>query len=130
VTTVPSSDHARDEAHPLRAIVGSTIGLTRDRFQRLLTRSTAEADKRDVVPEKFSPSVQLGGASVLLIDDTWVSGGSVQSAAGALKGAGAGPVGVVVIGRLIDESYEDQGQRLADLPKQFDWDTCSLRAGA
>jgi predicted amidophosphoribosyltransferase len=128
VTTVPSSDGVRDETHPLRSIVGELAGVTRDRFQRLLTRSELEAEKRDVVPEKFLLSTGLDGASVLLIDDTWVSGGSVQSAAGALKDGGAGAVGVVVLGRLIDQAYEDQGERLAALPKQFDWDTCALHS--
>lgn len=60
------------------------------------------------------------------MDDTWVTGGSVQSAAGALKEAGARSVCAVVIGRLIDETYEDQGKRLADLPKRFDWSACAL----
>ena len=128
VTTVPSSDAVRDEMHPLRSIVGELAGPTRDRFQRLLTRSTLEAEKRDVVVEKFAPSAELSGASVLLIDDTWVSGGSVQSAAGALKVAGSGAVGVLVFGRLIDQAYEDQGERLAALPKQFDWEPARSHA--
>ena len=128
VTTVPSSDGVRDEIHPLRAIVSETVGATRSRFQRLLTRSELEAEKRDVAPEKFSSSTELDGASVLLIDDTWVSGGSVQSAAGALKAAGAGTVGVVVLGRLIDQTYADQGERLSALPKQFNWDACALHS--
>ena len=63
---------------------------------------------------------------MLLIDDTWVSGGSVQSAAGALKAAGAGAVGVVVFARLIDQDYGDQGDRLKKLPKEFDWATCAI----
>ncbi|MGH3429853.1 MAG: hypothetical protein ACRDQZ_20170 [Mycobacteriales bacterium] len=130
VTIVPSSDAGRDETHPLREIVSQTVGLTGDRFQRLLMRSALEADKRDVAPEKFSPSGGLDGASVLLVDDTWVTGGSVQSAAGALKAAGAGSVGAVVIGRLIDQTYEDQGERLAELPREFDWDTCALHMPA
>lgn len=126
VTTVPSSEGARDETHPLRDIAGRIVGITRGRFRRLLTRSAVEADKRGVVPEKFSPAADLAGASVLLIDDTWVTGGSVQSAAGALKAAGAGAVGAVVMGRLIDEHYGDQGERLASLPREFDWDVCAL----
>jgi adenine/guanine phosphoribosyltransferase-like PRPP-binding protein len=39
---------------------------------------------------------------VLLVDDTWVSGGSAQSAAAALKLAGARRVALVVIGRHVD----------------------------
>jgi orotate phosphoribosyltransferase len=39
---------------------------------------------------------------VLLVDDTWVSGGSGQSAAAALKTAGARRVALVVLGRHVD----------------------------
>lgn len=38
----------------------------------------------------------------MLIDDTWTTGASTQSAAYALKAAGARRVGVVVIGRRRD----------------------------
>lgn len=89
-----------------------------------------EADKRSVEPRKFAPSRTLNGESVLLVDDTWVTGGSVQSAAGALKSAGAGPVGVLVIARLIDEDYGDNQDRLEKLPKPFDWTTCALHQAA
>jgi len=130
VTTVPSSEIARDEAHPLRRMVGETVGPTRDRYQRLLIRSALQADKRDIVPEKFTATTEMDGATVLLIDDTWVSGGSVQSAAGALKAAGAGAVGAMVIARLIDQDYGDHGDRLKKLPKEFDWAACALHTAA
>lgn len=44
----------------------------------------------------------VAGADVLLVDDTWVSGGSAQSAAAALKAAGARRVALVVLGRHLD----------------------------
>jgi orotate phosphoribosyltransferase len=44
----------------------------------------------------------VAGADVLLVDDTWVSGASAQSAAAALKAAGARRVALVVIGRHVD----------------------------
>jgi predicted amidophosphoribosyltransferase len=130
VTTVPSSDGDRDEAHPLRSIVGETVGVTNGRFERLLARSQVDAEKRSVVPEKFTSSRGLNGEAILLIDDTWVTGASVQSAAGALKAAGASRVGTVVIGRLIDQTYEDQGERLGALPRPFDWDACALHGAS
>ena len=44
----------------------------------------------------------VAGESVLVVDDTWVSGGSAQSVAVALKMAGAARVVVVVLGRHVD----------------------------
>jgi orotate phosphoribosyltransferase len=62
---------------------------------------------------------------VLLIDDTWTTGGSVQAAACALKHAGARRVGVVVIGRHINREYGENDERLRELPP-FSWDTCAV----
>jgi hypothetical protein len=46
VTTVPSSEAARDEHHPLRAIVGQIVEPTRDRHERVLRRSTITIEER------------------------------------------------------------------------------------
>jgi hypothetical protein len=126
VTTVPSSDRQRDPDHPLRRIVGADVGATRDRYAPLLARSGTDVPNRKVDPGKYNPSRDLDGESVLLIDDTWTSGANAQSAAGALKTAGAGPVGVLVIGRHVQESYKDNATRLRVLPRAFDWGICAL----
>lgn len=43
----------------------------------------------------------VAGRRVLLIDDTLTTGARAQSAAVALSGAGAGPVAVLVVGRVV-----------------------------
>lgn len=47
-------------------------------------------------------SAELAGLDILLVDDTWVSGASAQSAAATLKRAGAARVAIVVLGRHVD----------------------------
>jgi hypothetical protein len=126
VTTVPSSERQRDASHPLRRIVGADVGPTRARYVPLLARSGTPVLARTVDPGKYSPSRDLTGEAVLLIDDTWASGANAQSAAGGLKAACAGPVGVLVIGRHIQESYKRNAARLEDLPRSFDWTVCAL----
>lgn len=65
--------------------------------------------------------------SVLLIDDTWTTGGNAQSAALALRSAGAVKVAIVVIGRHFDrdfrncETYYQQAKAV-----KFTWDSCCL----
>jgi hypothetical protein len=54
------------------------------------------------VPAGPTVAGQVAAADVLLVDDTWVSGGSAQSAAAALKAAGARRVALVVLGRHVD----------------------------
>jgi|SRR5579884_225122 len=129
VTTVPSGDPERDEQHPLRRIVGELVGPTRGRYARLLRRT-----EKEVVPRRFDAgryrSVQaLGGEDVLLIDDTWTTGASAQSAAAALRRAGAGTVAAVVIGRHVNRDWHENGQYLDGLPGPFDWSHCVLCQG-
>jgi hypothetical protein len=126
VTTVPSSDPDRDATHPLRRIVGADVGATRDRYVPLLARSGTPVPARTVDPGKYSPTRDLHGDAILLVDDTWTSGANAQSAAGALKTAGAGPVGILVIGRHIQEAYRNNAARLRALPRPFDWSVCAF----
>jgi adenine/guanine phosphoribosyltransferase-like PRPP-binding protein len=71
----------------------------------------------------------LSATNVLLIDDTWTTGSNAQSAAFALKDAGASTVGFVVIGRYVAREYEDHGARLDALPRPFRWETCAHHDG-
>jgi len=94
-----------------------------------VTSSGTEVAARTVDPGKFSATQDLAGEPVLLLDDTWASGASVQSAAGALKTAGAGKVAVLVIGRHVNPEYGDNAARLRTLPRGFDWDRCAVHRG-
>jgi predicted amidophosphoribosyltransferase len=124
ITTVPSSSRERDERHPLRHIVGEIAAPTRDRYERLLTRTVAPVEDRTISAEKYVAARQLSGEPVLLIDDTWTTGANAQSAAAALRDAGAGPIALVVIGRHIKRDWHDNDQRLGQLPRPFHWDEC------
>jgi predicted amidophosphoribosyltransferase len=126
VTTVPSSDRERDERHPLRWLVGEVVGPTRARHERLLTRSALDVDPREAHPQKYEPVRTLAGESVLLIDDTWTTGANAQSAAGALKAAGAGPTATVVIGRHLNREWHENDRRLRGIVRPFDWEHCAL----
>jgi hypothetical protein len=128
VTTVPSDDRQRDERHPLRWLVGEVVAPTSDRHERLLTRSERAVDSRTFNPHKYEPARALGGESVLLIDDTWTTGASAQSAAAALKSAGAGPVAAVVIGRHLNREWHENDRRLQGIAQPFDWDRCAFCA--
>lgn len=125
VTTVPSGDRQRDEQHPLRWIVAELVAPTRNRHERLLRRSATVVDDRAFSAEKFVAQRALAGEPVLLIDDTWTTGANAQSAAAALRRAGAGPIGAVVIGRHINREWRGNHQRLSALTHPFDWSRCA-----
>jgi predicted amidophosphoribosyltransferase len=125
-TTVPSGDRCRDERHPLRHLVGELVGPTRGRYRHLLRRTDAETPPRTFDPAKFGTATQLRGQSILLIDDTWTTGATAQSAAAALKQAGAGRVAAVVIGRHLNRDWHENDRRIRGIARPFNWDECAL----
>jgi predicted amidophosphoribosyltransferase len=137
VTCVPSSTSQRDEASALRSLVRGCAPVA-DRFERLLEPTGAVAsDDRHYNPNRYRPRRDLEGESVLIIDDTWASGGHAQSAAAMLDAHGAGVLALAVIGRHLRRAWEPvrdsgvtTGDRLDALPKQFDWDTCAVHDGS
>jgi len=128
VTVVPSGTVARDDARPrLRTIFGRVVTLTAGRFERVLAPTDSTTPGHQYDADRFRALRPLDGDDVLLIDDTWTTGASVQSAAYALKCAGARRVGVLVIGRHVDPTFRDNGDRLKALPRPFDWAVCAAR---
>jgi len=98
VAVVPSGQ-GRPGAHPLTGIVESCVDLP---VTRLAVRLPAQPCRRGISLRWLSVAGLAARAEVLLVDDTWVSGGSAQSAAAALKLAGARRVALVVLGRHVD----------------------------
>lgn len=128
VTTVPSGSRERDQSHPLRRIVGELVAPTRARYEPLLARSATAVAPRAFEPSKFEPTRELAGQAVLLIDDTWTTGASAESAAAALRRAGAGPIAAVVIGRYLNREWHQNARRLQAIRRRFDWGSCAVEA--
>ena len=127
VTTVPGTRPRTDE-HPLVTIV-RRIGQTRDRYEPAAHPRTRRIDRGSRrTSDRYQPTRTLAEhPSVLLVDDTWTTGGRAQSAAIALREAGAAQVAVVVIGRHFDRAFgtgEAYYQRARSL--KFTWDRCCL----
>lgn len=97
VAVVPSGQ-GRPGEHPLLRIVGGCVDLPLIR----LPVAPQAVHVRGVSLDWLRPDGPAAGADVLVVDDTWVSGGSAQSAAAALKLAGAGRVAIVVLGRHVN----------------------------
>lgn len=127
VTTVPSL-RGRDGTHPLQRIVASGIRSTAIRHRQLLVPGARDGGGRTFDAQRF----QVVGPvpeSILLIDDTWTTGSRVQSAAAALKSAGARRTAAVILGRHFDPAF---GQNQAFLnvlgrTQRFDWGQCCLQ---
>ena len=99
---VVPSGRGRAGPHPLQVLVAPFLTLP---WLSLRPRPGGDPWARSLDPGRFRAGPQVTGAGVLLLDDTWASGASAQSAAAALKQAGARPVAVVVIGRHVNRLH-------------------------
>ncbi len=109
---VVPSGRGRPGGHPLVGLVRSCIDVP---LAGLAVAPAGAAHVRGVDPGWLRVAGPVAGADVLVVDDTWVSGGSAQSAAVALKLAGARRVAIIVIGRHVNPDDPQSARFLADL---------------
>lgn len=117
VAVVPTAS-ARPGVHPLRKLIAPYLGWP---WAELAARP--DQRERDLDPGRFA-AAPVPGARVLLVDDTWTTGASAQSAAMALRRAGARSIATVVIGRHVGRGARD----LAAMP--FRMESCAAHYGA
>ena len=119
IAVVPTA-RGRPGVHPLRLLAQGYLTIP---WADLSARPGAEQD-RDLDPARFL-AVPLPAARVLLIDDTWTTGSSAQSAARARRAAGASSVVTVVLGRHVGQAAAERaGLGPAAMP--FRLDACGL----
>jgi hypothetical protein len=115
---VPSGQ-GRPGPHPLLGIVASCVDVL---IVPLAAAPGAAARARGLADGVAVGWLTVGravaGTDVLLVDDTWVSGASAQSAAAALKAAGARRVALVVLGRHVDPADPRSAEFLRTMRSQ------------
>jgi predicted amidophosphoribosyltransferase len=92
------------------------------------TRSESAAERRQrIVPDLFAADPSINGKRVLLLDDTFTSGGTMASAARALRDAGAVCVIGISFGRQLNANREEARDLIAKLPQRsLDLETCPV----
>ncbi|GAA4859180.1 hypothetical protein GCM10025787_49760 [Saccharopolyspora rosea] len=104
-STVPSTRRP-DRVHPMRNIASTVLGdVDGLREVTLLPGPAFAQSPRKFVEGMWRVEGSCHGAHVLLIDDTWTTGANVQSAAAALRAAGAARVTVLVLARWLDPAW-------------------------
>jgi adenine/guanine phosphoribosyltransferase-like PRPP-binding protein len=106
VTIVPSKRGIAYEQQPLRAAL-SLAAPVRAKLQPTLTHVVgSQIQRRSYNPNAFArTSVDVEGERVALIEDTWVTGATAISAAGALLSFGAAAVGIYPIARVLNDNF-------------------------
>lgn len=126
LTIVPSLS-GRVGKHPLE----QALRMTQDHrplYQRLLHTTGVALGRREVNPGAYSFDLAARGRSVLLVDDTFTSGSHVQSAAAALRAAGADVVAALVVGRYVNPHFSEETRVLWEAQRgtDFDFNRCCL----
>jgi hypothetical protein len=67
-----------------------------------LERGHSETGHLAPDPHAYAVTGDVERRRVLLVDDTWVTGARIRSAAAALQRAGASVVAMTVVGRIVD----------------------------
>jgi hypothetical protein len=119
LAAIVPSGQGRHGPHPMLGIVASCVDVS---IVPLSVTPGAAAPARGLADGVTAGWLTVGGAvagaDVLLVDDTWVSGASAQSAAAALKAAGVRRVALVVLGRHVDPADPRSAEFLRTLRSQ------------
>lgn len=119
--TVPSLP-ARPGEHPLHALAGRL--LPHGEVSLSAAPVVSAGGPRSVHPTHYRASALDDEPHVLVIDDTWTTGGHAQSAALALRSAGASTVSVLSVARHVDPAWAPTRQFLDGHNPRFDPTTC------
>ncbi len=119
--TVPS---LKQRGHP-QAFHVMTSGLLRNMPEAKMQASANVQYPREFRPDNFAVTSVVSGQHVLLVDDTWASGGHAESASGALKRAGATRVTILVLARWLSPHRGETSDFMKnELIQVFDPDLC------
>ena len=126
---VPSTSGVRTGEHPLQT---HFISMLAAGIPRLTPRYVGPTGgdrnaRRTFNPSHWDVDAPVGGLDrVLVLDDTWVSGGHAQSVASAFEQRGV-RARIIVLGRALIPSRTDHGRFLRDhSPMPFDSRICPL----
>lgn len=104
--TVPSLK-AVGGNHPLREKILTPMLASEFEIEVVATeiaKTRTEQERRELDPALYQVKGEVpSGCAVLLIDDTWTTGGHIQSVAKALKTAGAQKVAALCVARYMDQ---------------------------
>jgi len=123
--TVPSLP-LKPGDHIFRRIVATSPPVPNE---VVLTAATRVASPRAAKLGHFT-AVVPSGSHVLLLDDTWTEGGHAQSAALALRDAGAATVSVMVVARWINPEFGSNSTFIRErLTNNYDPEICPWTCG-
>ncbi len=115
---MPSHSSTRNGVGHLDQMINTIEGFpTEWTTGALVKNSPSKADhhRKQIVPDLFTASAAVQRKRILLFDDTYTTGGSIASAAHALKQRGASSVVGLTLGRQLNADWSDSADFVAAL---------------
>lgn len=103
ITIVPSTRGKTFENQPLRHTLERSPFFRGKIVPLVSYRTGTTVPRQTYTPGAFPCSRDARGARILLVEDTWVSGSTAVSTAGALVEAGARAVVIATVARLVEK---------------------------
>jgi hypothetical protein len=132
VTFVPSV-HRPGREHPAAGLARRAVGLSPAQRFPLSLGEHAGDDARTVRSDRFTVDShwtdRVRGQHVLVVDDTWTSGSKAQSAALAVRAAGATQVTLLCIARWCRQDWPDHRALLDACTEPYDATVCPVTRG-
>lgn len=130
ITFVPSLSD-RKGPHPLAQIINQATSQTvyKGNVEEALKGRSGVANPRSYAPSNFqTQEIVVRGKRILLIDDTWASGGHFLSATGALRQGGAQSVIGLSLARWLKDGNEYRENEIMEtaLNKRVDFKNYSF----
>jgi hypothetical protein len=121
LTSRPGRHPLAEIAHPINAASDAVA---------LMPGPDARCDR--AINDKFvlQPAARLDGRHMLILDDVWTTGSTAQSAALAVRRAGAAAVSIMAVGRWLNPDRPGTADFIATrLHREYDADICPVTGG-
>lgn len=130
---MPSHSSTRGGVSHLGAVIGHVRDFAPEWTNGALVKndaSKAGMRRERIIPDLFTASSAVRGKRVLLFDDTFTTGGSMASAAYALKQGGAVSVVGLSFGRQLKAEWRDSRDFVASLAvRELEMGKCVVHGG-
>ncbi|WP_218621652.1 hypothetical protein [Microbacterium oleivorans] len=129
VAHVPSTSGTRPGPHPIETLLLPMLSNEIPRTVPVFVGppETDRNARRQMNPDNWSVAPPAHGVDrVLVIDDSWVTGGHAHSVASAFERIGVA-ARIIVLGRVLDPTRNDHGRYLREHPAEpFDSRRCPI----
>jgi hypothetical protein len=113
-SVVVPTRHREEGDHPLAAALDRLPAVSIPPRETVLSLGSGTIGRRTPDPDGFVADHAVRGRSLVLLDDVYTTGATAQSAAHALRAAGATVPAIVVIGRRLNPSAIEGVGRLVE----------------